>query len=86
MASIRTFDPLDVSGVSAWIRQTSSLRLLALTSGRGRGRLVAYTCKTPDVELEHDVVSGGGVLVGYYDKRASVSALMVDIADALESE
>lgn len=84
MAKIKVFDPLDIAGIYAWVQQTSTLRLLALKRGRGRGTVTAYSCKRPDAELEHELVEGGAVVVGYYTRQAPVGQLMADIGTALE--
>jgi len=83
MVKIKTFDPLDIAAVHKLVQQTSSLRLLALMRGRGRGRLVVYTVKKPDLELEGDLREQGSVIVGYYTRRAPIGQIMADIGTAL---
>jgi hypothetical protein len=90
MTTIRQLDPLDIRAVMDALAKTSSFRVLVLMpSGDKRrrfsGALWAYTTTGPDIELEHDVKDRGGVLVGYYTKKAVPAAVMADIAAAMEA-
>jgi hypothetical protein len=83
MTAIKSFDPLDVRALHQWLQQTSTLRLLALTRGRGRGKVVAYTLRRPDPELEHDLRAQGAQILGYYTRQAHVGQVMADVGTAL---
>jgi len=85
MAAIKKLDPLNIREVADWVAQTSKLRLLVFhhSSKTRSGYLYAYSLTKPDPELEYDVHKQGGVLVGYYTRKAEPAQIMADIASAM---
>ena len=87
---IKQFDPHDVLGVAGWVSKASGgnryMRLLAFMPLGPRRVLFAYSCKEADPELEVEIESEGGKVIGYYRPPVEPMHLMADILDAWQEE